>query len=563
MNRCLPEWVLGLMAFCLVPATLVPVTLVPATALAYTPDSPVVRKMADRAVKILEDEKTTGQYSDDLGARALRGLACYKYYHRYGKDEQTRETTARNNAQVKAGVAAARRFLAGEGGLDPGAESYNYSIGLAVIFLCEIDDDNRAYATEIEGLLAVLFANQRSDGSWSYKDHKTGDTSQTQYGILGTWYAKKKGYQVPQDTLARSSAWLTRTQAASGAFAYQPNDPGAGARASQVARLSMSPAALGCLYITADLAGIPATAKPQKAQVFRSTTAPAGGGDTMGVDAGAIRRAIRDGNQYYAGNFKLDIGRNFHYYLYSLERYHAMKAASEQRLNGEAKWYDGGVDFLAKTEEKTGGWGGTRGLIVSSSFSLLFLLRSMEIAIQESAGGQARGGYGLPEDLTRINADNLKDGQVVGPSKETSISRVLEMIRNGDPRDLVQVTAQIDDIPLDEDRNKRKVQVDQLRELLSKGAFQQRIVAARAMAASADVDNVPHLIYALTDGDNRVTLAARDGLRLISRKFGGYGLTENPSPPEKELAARQWKQWYHSVRPDAKDEDANKDNAGG
>jgi hypothetical protein len=62
---------------------------------------------------------------------------------------------------------------------------------------------------------------------------------------------------------------------------------------------------------------------------------------------------------------------------------------------------------------------------------------------------------------------------------------------------------------------------------------------------------VPSLIYALTDGDPRVVREARDGLRLTSRKFDGFGLADSPTPEEIQAAVRQWKAWYQSVRPDA------------
>jgi HEAT repeat protein len=87
--------------------------------------------------------------------------------------------------------------------------------------------------------------------------------------------------------------------------------------------------------------------------------------------------------------------------------------------------------------------------------------------------------------------------------------------------------------------------------LLTKGKFQDRLAAAKMLAGSGDVEQVPHLIYALTDGDHRVTLVARDGLRLISRKFSGYRLGDKPTKEEKEFAAKKWGDWYRSVRPSA------------
>jgi hypothetical protein len=76
-------------------------------------------------------------------------------------------------------------------------------------------------------------------------------------------------------------------------------------------------------------------------------------------------------------------------------------------------------------------------------------------------------------------------------------------------------------------------------------------VAVATLAAARDLDNVPTLIYALTDPDQGVANTARDGLRFVSRKLRGYGMPTNASQQQKQAAARQWKQWYLSIRPDA------------
>ena len=65
------------------------------------------------------------------------------------------------------------------------------------------------------------------------------------------------------------------------------------------------------------------------------------------------------------------------------------------------------------------------------------------------------------------------------------------------------------------------------------------------------MSEVPALIYALSDPDLRVVLAARDGLRLVSRRFAGVGMPDTPSEVQKKQAQTAWKRWYKSVRPDA------------
>ncbi len=78
------------------------------------------------------------------------------------------------------------------------------------------------------------------------------------------------------------------------------------------------------------------------------------------------------------------------------------------------------------------------------------------------------------------------------------------------------------------------------------------MVGVEALARTRSLDNVPTLIYALSDPDPRVAVAARDGLRFTSRKFDGFGLSDNPDAGEAAAVTEKWKQWYLSLRPNAK-----------
>lgn len=504
----------------------------------YSPDSPRVKEIVTRAVVFLETDNVSLPYSNSLGAKCLRGLACYKYYQHYGMPEAAGDGQPSETPNVLDGVTAVREYLAGKTALNPGNESYNYNVGLAIIFLCEIESPAKKFPAEINGLLRDLFDNQRADGSWSYQAHAGGDTSQTQYGILSAWYAQNQGYQVPEKSVSRSIAWLIRTQSSDGAFCYQPKDPGIGQpRMQQLPRLTMSPAGLGCLYIAAQAANVSLADEAKDAPaVFRAVTSPAKDGrDGTGldVDESNLRRAIREGNRYYDAHFQLDVGRNFHYYLYSLERYQSLKSAAGPPTKVDL-WYDKGVEFLAATQAANGSWDGARAELVSTSFALLFLLRSMEGAVNERAQGNLIGGHLLPMDLTNLT------------------SKVIASIRSGVAPELAYATEAIDKIVLsdgdaDAGGSDRKASVNELRRLLESANYAERVAAARKLADTADFRDAPHLIFALTDGDDRVTRAARDGLRLISRRFAGFGLPDQPSSDAKHVAAEKWQAWYQAT----------------
>ncbi len=70
-------------------------------------------------------------------------------------------------------------------------------------------------------------------------------------------------------------------------------------------------------------------------------------------------------------------------------------------------------------------------------------------------------------------------------------------------------------------------------------------------AKRADLDNVPALIYALTDPDREVVIEARKALERISRNPVGYGPKDDYNEEQRRNAVEKWKAWYLSLRPDA------------
>jgi HEAT repeat protein len=90
-----------------------------------------------------------------------------------------------------------------------------------------------------------------------------------------------------------------------------------------------------------------------------------------------------------------------------------------------------------------------------------------------------------------------------------------------------------------------------LQQLVRGGEPEVRLLAVRALGRSGNLDYAPSLLYALTDPDPRVVLAARDGLRFVSRDFDGFGPPDNYTEQQRFEALDSWKKWYLSLRPDA------------
>jgi hypothetical protein len=275
-----------------------------------------------------------------------------------------------------------------------------------------------------------------------------------------------------------------------------------------------------------------------------------------GVSMDRLRQAHAMGNAWFAKNFTVRPKEWAHYYYYAYERYQAFRETAEKDEPEEPKWYTDIANELLKTQGSNGAWEGQGGGVPDTSFSILFLIRSTKKAIKDSLGdGLLQGGRGLDSlggDLVN-EGGNFKRPPLSGPAEA-----MLAILDN--PEDpsfkaavegIIKKPLEIDDAQLTQ--NKVRLQK------LFKDAKDPtaRMVALTVLAKTRDLDQVPLLIEAMKDEDPYVVIAARDALRLMSRKFFGLGPAKVPeTPEEKEIweptrrkAMEEWKQWYLSIRP--------------
>ena len=89
-----------------------------------------------------------------------------------------------------------------------------------------------------------------------------------------------------------------------------------------------------------------------------------------------------------------------------------------------------------------------------------------------------------------------------------------------------------------------------------------RMAAVQALCRMPrDLDNVPVLIYALSDPDPDIVYEANDGLRRIAparpsriRRAPArrdIRLSPLPSDEDRRAAIEKWSAWYRSIRPGA------------
>lgn len=513
-----------------------------------TPESPEVQRLIARGLAYLNDN-TDGR----LGGKCLIGLCHYK---QTGDVQHPRVAEA-----IQACETVCRR--------DPSdIRSDIYSTGIAIVFLCEVDAEK--YSTEIEKLVTSLRLRQKPHGGFGYPSDNqqygtTGDTSMTQYAVLGLWTAKQHGFDVSDEVVQKVANWLLRTQDPGGAWGYQGQDPGSFKRVEQKQiRRSLAAAGLGSTYMCAHLLGIGGGGVDRRIEGLPAAfqrvveAPPKEKRPPENVDPRRVAVAQRDGKRWFAENFAFEKENWVYYYMYAYERYMSFRELVEGRALGRGvapqagnAWYEQGVRFLSEQQQSDGSWKDQSGA-VDTAFALLFLMRGTQKTIEKTTAatqyeGLLVGGRGLPKHTANLRLEN---GQLVGKALSASVEEMLAILedpRNEDYEDALRFPPDMDlSAAAPEERQEH---IDRLQRIAARGTADAKVLAIDALARSGQLDVAPTLIDALGDEDRQVVIAARNGLRRLSRKFTGFGLTNNPSRAEIHSAAEKWRAWYRSVAP--------------
>jgi hypothetical protein len=541
-NRFVPHgWPAGSVAVLALLAALGPARC----ASAYTPDSPEVKAIVARAIGFLESHA-----GDDsrVGAKALVGLAVLK------------DGAARTHPRILQAAEAIHKACTG---VEPGDFKEDiYSTGLSAIFLVTLDP--KQYATEIRFLMESLRQRQKPHGGWGYPQMTTGDTSMTQYGVLSSWEVTQAGFDVSIESIERAATWLLKTQDPSGGFGYQGVVSDSFVPVKQDSTtLSLGAAGLGSVYICTDLLGLMQRAEPRDAdlpaalrEAKKKQSAQDAGRPKTRLDPALFRVVQERGDAWMQQNYKIDPPRFAHYYLYALERYMSFRELSLGRVDvgkdGDGpQWYNDGVRFLKKTQAANGSWCGDCQVVPDTAFGVLFLLRSSKKSIdrvRDFGDGLLVGGRGLPKESDRVV---VRGGKVIARPLLGPAEQLLAVLESSEVPDYQQAIDLLAELPPDRVAMVTRKHLEKLRRLAGDESPEARIAAVRALAKVRDMDNVPTLIYALSDPSPAVVIEARDALRRVSRNPAGFGLPDGPTEAERRAAIEKWKAWYLAVRPDA------------
>ncbi|RMG34101.1 MAG: hypothetical protein D6725_14830 [Planctomycetota bacterium] len=551
---------------------------------AASPDDPPIRAAVERAVRYLTSQSLEQMQSDHYG---LVAYACLKG----GR-------TPKDPFVAKLLDAIAKRVNGGK--YHPTLHFY-YEAACDAMALEAADPVK--YKPHLQAIADYLMEAQRQGGQWDYPGQENGgDTSITQYGLLGLWACARAGVKIPQEVWVKAAQWQAASQKRDGGFAYHP-------RTDQATTHSMTTAGTGNLCIVfhqlfpgqgLGLGGKSETKKPAKpkqekqkdpfggrlkkmdfdrqieklAKQAETVQKPAqdDGDDKTPVNLRGARTAIlngvRGGLTWLLRRYTIAQPSGWKlYYLYALER---LMALTNLKTLGPHDWYADGSQYLLTSQKPDGSWEGTYTQQSATAFAVLFLTRATSKIVKHAepeqlGAGLLAGGRGLPSDLSKaIGADGSirKDP----PKKiDDPLDKLLEGLASADLDDIEATQQAIVRTVQLGNREELIGQKELLKQLAEDPRVEVRRTAVWALGRCEDLSVVPVLLKALEDPDLDVVVEARNALCVLARRPRGLGLPDHPDdtlPPtatqaEREQArkkwqaelVKRWREWYLRIRP--------------
>lgn len=465
--------------------------------------------------------------------------------------------------------------------------------------------DPRRYAKEIEALVAFLIELQAPPGDWYYYHlHDTGgDTSVTQYAVLGLWSAVRAGVPVPNSVWSREADWHLHTQQSTGGFAYHPGEKTEetytmtvnGVTSLCVARLCLYPKGDYTIAIDGrigDLAGdAPRNVKkrpvsekgaaksdrltvrpdeltgegaaeseappPRKLGVLKAVDLEpqrrrvrgGSGGGSSSVPLSALNHGIAKGVNWLYARYSIEPRLTYPlYYLYGLERMCALTGVRD--FEGH-DWYKEGAAFLLQRQAGNGAFGDPSGAGPGTSFAVLFLSKATAKLLKHHdqrlfGGGLMVGGRGLPTNLKSVQAtaDGIKVRKLEAP-----VDQLLTELENPKSVQVEAVQQAIVDTVQSGDREKLIGQKERLKRLVVDPRAEVRRTAIWALGRCATIHDALLLVRSLDDPEISVVVEGHNALCWLSRRPNAFGLPADPTgnlpegatDQQKEQAAQSWR----------------------
>jgi HEAT repeat protein len=453
---------------------------------------------------------------------------------------------------------------------------HNYEAGVDAMLLEAVDP--AAYQPQLQSIASFLISRQLACGAWYYPNDaerlNQGDTSITQYAVLGLWAASRAGVEVPIEVWEKTAQWLMQSQCADGGFAYHPSE-------GPISTMTMTAAGTGTLLIIRHvllggggfddgarpaavsrrfgfLERLPDEKRGDKPKVKTASTL------TRGAFDKTLKESVPWMGTHFADKSKVYVDRPTYYY-YGVER---VGALLDVEKIGTHNWYEEGADDLLMKQLSNGAWPGFDSPVANTSLALLFLSKATATVITKPkrtalvGGGLLVGGRGLPDSLDAVK---VKDGQLAERNVQGRVDGLLADLETSSDAKVEAVQAAVVEV-VQLDRPEDLIgQVDRLKRLASDARVEVRRTAMWALGRTGNISVAPLLIQGLTDADESVIREASLGLSILSRKPDGSGLPVEPTEGLKENASADerkshldqwrkdsvnlWQKWYLRVRP--------------
>jgi hypothetical protein len=270
------------------------------------------------------------------------------------------------------------------------------------------------------------------------------------------------------------------------------------------------------------------------------------------------------------------------YFFWSLER--ACVIYGMEKLGG-VDWYEAGAQTLVATQTQLGTWGENGGgmshnygVVVNTSFALLFLCRAnlardLSGKVQKETGTEMRAGGGPGSTDTKPanpsvpgNPNSAPSYPAIpgGPGNE-SATLASELVRSAE-KDWSNVLSKLRDSKgstytealvtavnrMEGDRLKQgrealaerltRMTAETLRAMAKSDEAELRRGAFLAMAMKDEKAFIPDLIEAIRDDEEIVVRAAKAGLKSLTGQ--DFGPATNANVGEKRLARDAWQDWW-------------------
>jgi hypothetical protein len=395
-------------------------------------------------------------------------------------------------------------------------------------------------------IASFLLSKQNANGSWDYAHRDHGDTSISQYAILGLWESENAGVEIPPSTWDRAATWFMSVQSSAGSWSYHRDET------QYPETLSMTAAGVGSLLICQRQLDNYRNTKRGTSTLLKSLVAESGFGEYHPANTNAqLDGAIRRGLGWIAANFAPAnpqlAGQSPYYMLYGIER---IGALADREKIGRVDWYEKGREFITSTQEG-GGWKGMHGNDMNTVWAILFLTKSTQktlkrVIVKKLGAGTLLGGRELRGDLTAMT---VAGGRVVNRPMNGAVEGMLAVLE--DPRANqgdAAVSGLVERYYQEGPEVLRPYKV-RFRKMVGDRDPGVRRVALWALAHTGDLDVVPTLIEALLDPDDEVMTSAKQGLQLLSRKIDGLGPELGSNPEARRAAAERWREWYNAIKP--------------